>query len=254
MASLSLVNVCKTYKNGFEAVKNVSLDIRDREFLILVGPSGCGKSTTLRMIAGLEDISSGQLWIDGQLVNMLEPKNRDLSMVFQNYALYPHMTVYQNMAFGLKVRKTPKEEIDRRVRQAATILDIAHRLDRKPHALSGGQKRRVAIGSVIVRQPKAYLMDEPLSNLDAKLRKSLRLELKKIQKASGTTMIYVTHDQEEAIILADRIAIMDQGELVQNDAPLDLCRKPASPFVAEFMDLESLVWTEDGRLLKIIKR
>ena len=164
MASLSLVNVCKTYKNGFEAVKDVNLDIRDKEFLILVGPSGCGKSTTLRMIAGLEEISSGQLWIDGQLVNMLEPKNRDLSMVFQNYALYPHMTVYQNMAFGLKVRKTPKEEIDRRVRQAAKILDIAHLLDRKSHALSGGQKQRVAIGSVIVREPKAYLMDEPLSN------------------------------------------------------------------------------------------
>ena len=219
MASLSLVNVCKTYKNGFEAVKDVNLDIRDKEFLILVGPSGCGKSTTLRMIAGLEDISSGQLWIDGQLVNMLEPKNRDLSMVFQNYALYPHMTVYQNMAFGLKVRKTPKEEIDRRVRQAAKILDIAHLLDRKPHALSGGQKQRVAIGSVIVREPKAYLMDEPLSNLDAKLRSQMRVELSKLHRELGATVIYVTHDQVEAMTLAEKILVLRAGNIEQYGTP-----------------------------------
>lgn len=235
MASLSLVNVCKTYKNGFEAVKDVNLDIRDKEFLILVGPSGCGKSTTLRMIAGLEDISSGQLWIDGQLVNMLEPKNRDLSMVFQNYALYPHMTVYQNMAFGLKVRKTPKEEIDRRVRQAAKILDIAHLLDRKPHALSGGQKQRVAIGSVIVREPKAYLMDEPLSNLDAKLRSQMRVELSKLHRELGATVIYVTHDQVEAMTLGTRIVVMRSGKIQQAAAPGDLYQNPVNKFVAGFI-------------------
>ncbi len=248
MASLSLVNVCKTYKNGFEAVKNVNLDIRDREFLILVGPSGCGKSTTLRMIAGLEDISSGQLWIDGQLVNMLEPKNRDLSMVFQNYALYPHMTVYQNMAFGLKVRKTPKEEIDRRVRQAAKILDIAHLLDRKPHALSGGQKQRVAIGSVIVRKPKAYLMDEPLSNLDAKLRSQMRVELSKLHRELGATVIYVTHDQVEAMTLGTRIVVMKSGKIQQVATPGDLYQNPVNKFVAGFIGSPAMnflpVWVE----------
>ena len=182
MANLALRNVCKSYPNGFHAVKDFNLDIRDGEFIIFVGPSGCGKSTTLRMIAGLEDITSGELWIDDQLVNFLEPKNRDLSMVFQNYALYPHMSVYDNMAFSLKIRKMDKKEISRRVHEAARLLEIEHLLDRKPGALSGGQKQRVAIGSVIVRQPKAYLMDEPLSNLDAKLRTQMRLELSMIHR------------------------------------------------------------------------
>lgn len=182
MSDISLVNVCKTYKGGHSAVRNFTLDIKDRELVIFVGPSGCGKSTTLRMIAGLEDITSGELWIDDCLMNMVEPKNRDLSMVFQNYALYPHMTVYENMAFGLRVHKTPAAEIDARVREAAEILEIGHLLDRKPSALSGGQKQRVAIGSVIVRRPKAYLMDEPLSNLDAKLRAQMRVEIAKLYR------------------------------------------------------------------------
>ena len=182
MADISLVNVCKTYKGGQNAVKDFNLDIKDRELIIFVGPSGCGKSTTLRMIAGLEDISSGELWMDDCLMNMVEPKNRNLSMVFQNYALYPHMTVYENMAFGLRVRRIPSGEIDARVREAARILEISHLLDRRPAALSGGQKQRVAIGSVIVRKPKAYLMDEPLSNLDAKLRAQMRVEIAKLHK------------------------------------------------------------------------
>ena len=185
MANISLVNVCKTYKNGYSAVKDFNLEIRDKDFIIFVGPSGCGKSTTLRMIAGLEEISSGELWIDDCLMNMVEPKNRELSMVFQNYALYPHMSVYENMAFSLRVRKLPKEEIDRRVREAAGTLEISHLLDRRPAALSGGQRQRVAIGSVIVRQPKVYLMDEPLSNLDAKLRGQMRVELARLHRELG---------------------------------------------------------------------
>ena len=208
MASLSLVNVCKTYKNGFEAVKDVNLDIRDKEFLILVGPSGCGKSTTLRMIAGLEDISSGQLWIDGQLVNMLEPKNRDLSMVFQNYALYPHMTVYQNMAFGLKVRKTPKEEIDRRVRQAAKILDIAHLLDRKPHARSGGQKQRVAIARAMVNNPRILLADEPTGALDSASGEQV-MELFQRLNDEGVSILMITHDSEIAGYAQRKVVIRD---------------------------------------------
>ena len=207
MADISLVNVCKTYKGGQNAVKDFNLDIRDRELIIFVGPSGCGKSTTLRMIAGLEDISSGELWMDDCLMNMVEPKNRNLSMVFQNYALYPHMTVYENMAFGLRVRRTAPGEIDARVREAARILEISHLLDRRPAALSGGQKQRVAIGSVIVRKPKAYLMDEPLSNLDAKLRAQMRVEIAKLHKQLNATIIYVTHDQVEAMTLGTRIVV-----------------------------------------------
>ncbi|WP_077610830.1 ABC transporter ATP-binding protein [Clostridium sp. Marseille-P2415] len=248
MASLSFVNVCKTYKNGQTVVKDFNLDIKDREFLILVGPSGCGKSTTLRMIAGLEDISSGELWIDGQLMNMTSPQSRDLSMVFQSYALYPHLSVYQNMAFGLKVHKIQKEEIDRRVGCAAEILHISHLLDRKPYALSGGQKQRVAIGSVIVRQPKAYLMDEPLSNLDAKLRTQMRVELAKIHRELGATIIYVTHDQVEAMTLGTRIVVMDSGVIQQAAAPNDLYQNPVNKFVAGFIGSPPMnfipVWVE----------
>ncbi|MDO4328045.1 MAG: sn-glycerol-3-phosphate ABC transporter ATP-binding protein UgpC [Lachnospiraceae bacterium] len=252
MASLTLRNVCKSYPNGFHAVKDFSLDIQDGEFIIFVGPSGCGKSTTLRMIAGLEDISSGELWIDDQLVNFLEPKNRDLSMVFQNYALYPHMSVYDNMAFSLKVRKMDKAEIDRRVHEAARILEIEHLLDRKPSALSGGQKQRVAIGSVIVRQPKAYLMDEPLSNLDAKLRTQMRVELSKLHERLKATIIYVTHDQVEAMTLGTRIVVMKAGIIQQVASPSDLYQNPVNQFVAGFIGspamnfIETKVERQDG--------
>ena len=199
MASLSLKNVTKAYPNGFVAVKDFNLEIADKEFVIFVGPSGCGKSTTLRMIAGLEDISSGELYIDGKLMNDVEPKDRDIAMVFQNYALYPHMSVYDNMAFGLKLRKTPKDEIDKLVHEAARILDLEHLLDRKPKALSGGQRQRVAMGRAIVRNPKVFLMDEPLSNLDAKLRGQMRVEISKLHHRLQATIIYVTHDQTEAM-------------------------------------------------------
>ena len=235
MADISLVNVCKTYKGGQNAVKDFNLDIRDRELIIFVGPSGCGKSTTLRMIAGLEDISSGELWMDDCLMNMVEPKNRNLSMVFQNYALYPHMTVYENMAFGLRVRRTAPGEIDARVREAARILEISHLLDRRPAALSGGQKQRVAIGSVIVRKPKAYLMDEPLSNLDAKLRAQMRVEIAKLHKQLNATIIYVTHDQVEAMTLGTRIVVMNQGMIQQVAPPAELYRNPVNKFVAGFI-------------------
>ena len=235
MSDISLVNVSKTYKNGYSAVKNFNLDIREGELIIFVGPSGCGKSTTLRMIAGLEDISSGELWIDNCLMNMVEPKDRDLSMVFQNYALYPHMTVYENMAFGLRAHKTPKAEIDRRVREAASTLEISHLLDRKPSALSGGQKQRVAIGSVIVRKPRAYLMDEPLSNLDAKLRGQMRVEISKLHQRLETTIIYVTHDQTEAMTLGTRIVVMKDGIIQQVDNPQNLYDKPCNKFVAGFI-------------------
>ncbi|MDO5350878.1 MAG: sn-glycerol-3-phosphate ABC transporter ATP-binding protein UgpC [Lachnospiraceae bacterium] len=244
MASLTLRNVCKSYPNGFHAVKDFSLDIQDGEFIIFVGPSGCGKSTTLRMIAGLEEISSGELWIDDQLVNFLEPKNRDLSMVFQNYALYPHMSVYDNMAFSLKVRKMDKAEIDRRVREAARILEIEHLLDRKPSALSGGQKQRVAIGSVIVRQPKAYLMDEPLSNLDAKLRTQMRVELSKLHQRLKATIIYVTHDQVEAMTLGTRIVVMKAGVIQQVASPSDLYQNPVNQFVAGFIGSPAMNFIE----------
>ena len=215
MATLSLRNIKKVYDNKVTAVDNFNLEIADNEFVVFVGPSGCGKSTTLRMVAGLEDISSGELYIDDVLMNDVAPKDRDIAMVFQNYALYPHMTVYQNMAFALKLRKTSKEEIDRKVRQAAEILDITEYLERKPKALSGGQRQRVAIGRAIVREPKVMLMDEPLSNLDAKLRNEMRAEIIKLRKRINTTFIYVTHDQTEAMTLGDRIVIMKGGFIQQ---------------------------------------
>ena len=252
MADISLVNVCKTYKGGQNAVKDFNLDIKDRELIIFVGPSGCGKSTTLRMIAGLEDISSGELWMDDCLMNMVEPKNRNLSMVFQNYALYPHMTVYENMAFGLRVRRIPSGEIDARVREAARILEISHLLDRRPAALSGGQKQRVAIGSVIVRKPKAYLMDEPLSNLDAKLRAQMRVEIAKLHKQLNATIIYVTHDQVESMTLGTRIVVMNRGMIQQVAPPAELYRNPVNIFVAGFIGSPTMnfldvdVLEEDG--------
>ena len=235
MASLSLRNVTKAYPNGFVAVKDFNLEIADKEFIIFVGPSGCGKSTTLRMIAGLEDISSGELYIDGKLMNDVEPKDRDIAMVFQNYALYPHMSVYDNMAFGLKLRKTPKEEIDKLVQEAARILDLSHLLDRKPKALSGGQRQRVAMGRAIVRNPKVFLMDEPLSNLDAKLRGQMRIEISKLHQRLNATIIYVTHDQTEAMTLGTRIVVMKDGVIQQVDSPQNLYDKPGNKFVAGFI-------------------
>ena len=235
MASLSLRNVTKKYPNGFVAVKDFNLEIEDKEFIIFVGPSGCGKSTTLRMIAGLEDISSGELYIDGKLMNDVEPKDRDIAMVFQNYALYPHMSVYDNMAFGLKLRKTPKDEIDRKVHDAAKILDLEHLLDRKPKALSGGQRQRVAMGRAIVRNPKVFLMDEPLSNLDAKLRGQMRVEISKLHQRLETTIIYVTHDQTEAMTLGTRIVVMKDGVVQQVGSPQGLYDNPCNKFVAGFI-------------------
>ena len=235
MASLSLKNICKVYPNGFEAVKDFNLEIADQEFIIFVGPSGCGKSTTLRMIAGLEDISSGELRIGDRLVNDVEPKDRDIAMVFQNYALYPHMTVYNNMAFGLKLRKVPSDEIDKMVKEAAKILDLVPYLERKPKALSGGQRQRVAMGRAIVRNPKVFLMDEPLSNLDAKLRVQMRIEIAKLHQRLGTTIIYVTHDQTEAMTLGTRIVVMKDGVIQQVDTPQNLYDKPQNLFVAGFM-------------------
>ena len=235
MANLSLKDVCKVYPNGFEAVKDFNLEIADQEFIIFVGPSGCGKSTTLRMIAGLEDISSGELRIGEKLVNDVEPKDRDIAMVFQSYALYPHMTVYDNMAFGLKLRKVPKEEIDKMVKEGAKILDLTPLLDRKPRALSGGQRQRVAMGRAIVRNPKVFLMDEPLSNLDAKLRVQMRIEIAKLHQRLGTTIIYVTHDQTEAMTLGTRIVVMKDGIIQQVDTPQNLYEKPQNLFVAGFM-------------------
>ena len=228
MASLSLKDVCKVYPNGYKAVQNFNMEIADKEFIIFVGPSGCGKSTTLRMIAGLEDISSGEFKIDGKLMNDVEPKDRDIAMVFQNYALYPHMTVYDNMAFGLKLRKVPKDEIDKAVKEAARILDLSHLLDRKPKALSGGQRQRVAMGRAIVRNPKVFLMDEPLSNLDAKLRVQMRTEIAKLHQRLGTTIIYVTHDQTEAMTLGSRIVVMKDGIVQQIDSPQNLYDKKAA--------------------------
>ena len=232
MASLSLKGIEKKYPNGFHAVKNFNLDIADKEFIIFVGPSGCGKSTTLRMIAGLEDITDGTLEIDGKVMNDVEPKDRDIAMVFQNYALYPHMTVYDNMAFGLKLRKVPKDEIDKKVREAARILDLDKLLDRKPKALSGGQRQRVAMGRAIVRNPKVFLMDEPLSNLDAKLRVQMRIEISKLHENLGATIIYVTHDQTEAMTLGTRIVVMKDGVIQQVDTPQNLYNTPCNLFVA----------------------
>ena len=222
MAGVSLKHICKTYPNGFEAVKDFNLEIKDKEFLIFVGPSGCGKSTTLRMIAGLEEITSGELKIGDTVVNDVEPKDRDIAMVFQNYALYPHMTVYENMAFGLKLRKVPKDQIDKMVKEAAKILDLEQLLDRKPKALSGGQRQRVAMGRAIVCNPKVFLMDEPLSNLDAKLRGQMRIEISKLHQRLETTIIYVTHDQTEAMTLGTRIVVMNAGVIQQVDTPQKL--------------------------------
>ena len=235
MASLSLKNVCKVYSNGFEAVKDFNLDVEDKEFIIFVGPSGCGKSTTLRMIAGLEEISSGELIIDGKVMNDVEPKDRDIAMVFQNYALYPHMTVFDNMAFGLKLRKVPKDEIKAKVEEAARILDLEKLLDRKPKALSGGQRQRVAMGRAIVRNPKVFLMDEPLSNLDAKLRVQMRSEIASLHNRLGATIIYVTHDQTEAMTLGTRIVVLKDGVIMQVDSPQKLYNEPNNLFVAGFI-------------------
>ena len=235
MASLQLKNIKKTYGNGITAVNDFNLDIADQEFIIFVGPSGCGKSTTLRMIAGLEEITEGELYIGDKLMNDVAPKDRDIAMVFQNYALYPHMTVYDNMAFGLKLRKTPKAEIEQRVKEAAKILEIEHLLDRKPKALSGGQRQRVAMGRAIVREPKVFLMDEPLSNLDAKLRVQMRVEIAKLHQRLKATIIYVTHDQVEAMTLGTRIVVMKDGIMQQVASPITLYNEPDNLFVAGFI-------------------
>ena len=235
MASVSLNHIYKVYAGGVTAVSDFCLDIEDKEFIVLVGPSGCGKSTTLRMVAGLEEISEGELYIGDKLVNDVAPKDRDIAMVFQNYALYPHMTVYDNMAFGLKLRKTPKEEIKRRVNEAARILGIEFLLNRKPKALSGGQRQRVALGRAIVREPKVFLMDEPLSNLDAKLRVQMRTEITKLHQRLQTTFIYVTHDQTEALTMGSRIVVMKDGFMQQVDTPQNLYDYPTNLFVAGFI-------------------
>ena len=235
MARVELENVSKVYPGGYRAVRGVDLDIADREFVVLVGPSGCGKTTILRMVAGLEEISDGVVRIGDRVVNGVPPKSRDIAMVFQNYALYPHMTVYKNMAFGLKLRGMPKKQIHERVTQAARILEIEHLLDRKPKALSGGQRQRVAVGRAIVREPAAFLFDEPLSNLDAKLRVSTRAELKRLHQRLKTTTIYVTHDQEEAMTLGDRIVVVKDGKIQQADTPLNTYNLPANRFVAGFI-------------------
>lgn len=235
MSNVELKNVCKIYDSNVVAVDDFNLKIEDKEFIVFVGPSGCGKSTTLRMIAGLEEISKGEVYIDNNLVNDVPPKERDIAMVFQNYALYPHMSVYENLAFGLKLRKRSKEEIDKKVKEAAKILDIEYLLKRKPKALSGGQKQRVAIGRAIVRNPKVFLMDEPLSNLDAKLRVQMRTEIIKLFRKLKTTFIYVTHDQVEAMTMGTRIVVMDNGIIKQVDTPEKIYDSPANIFVASFI-------------------
>ena len=244
MAGLQLKNVKKTYGNGITAVNDFNLDIADQEFIIFVGPSGCGKSTTLRMIAGLEEITDGELYIGDKLMNDVAPKDRDIAMVFQNYALYPHMTVYDNMAFGLKLRKVPKAEIDQKVKEAAKILEIEHLLDRKPKALSGGQRQRVAMGRAIVREPKVFLMDEPLSNLDAKLRVQMRVEIAKLHQRLKATIIYVTHDQVEAMTLGTRIVVMKDGIMQQVDSPVKLYNEPDNLFVAGFIGSPQMNFVE----------
>ncbi len=256
MASLSLQGIEKIYPNGFHAVKDFNLEIADKEFIIFVGPSGCGKSTTLRMIAGLEDISGGTFKIDGKVMNDVEPKDRDIAMVFQNYALYPHMTVYDNMAFGLKLRKVPKAQIDQMVKEAAKILNLSELLDRKPKALSGGQRQRVAMGRAIVRNPKVFLMDEPLSNLDAKLRVQMRIEISKLHQRLGATIIYVTHDQTEAMTLGTRIVVLKDGVIQQVDTPQNLYDFPENLFVAGFigspqMNFIDALCTVEGNKVKL---
>lgn len=235
MATLKFVNINKIYDNNVQAVFDFNLEVQDKEFIVFVGPSGCGKSTTLRMVAGLEEITSGDLYIDDKLVNNLEPKDRDIAMVFQNYALYPHMTVYENMAFSLKLKKIPRDEIARRVEEAANILGLSQYLNRKPKALSGGQRQRVALGRAIVRHPKVFLMDEPLSNLDAKLRVQMRTEIAKIHKKVGATTIYVTHDQTEAMTMASRIVVMKDGYVQQIGTPREVYNMPANVFVGGFI-------------------
>ena len=249
MAGLSLKHIYKKYPGGVTAVSDFNLEIKDKEFLILVGPSGCGKSTTLRMIAGLEEISEGELFIGDRLVNDVAPKDREIAMVFQNYALYPHMSVFENMAFGLKLNKVPKEKIKRLVEEAARVLDITHLLDRKPKALSGGQKQRVALGRAIVREPKVFLLDEPLSNLDAKLRAAMRTELTKLHKRVGTTFVYVTHDQVEAMTMATRIVVMKDGLIQQVDTPQKLYDYPCNIFVAGFLGTPQMNFI-NGSLVK----
>jgi multiple sugar transport system ATP-binding protein len=254
MAEIKLKDVTKRYPDGFEAVKDFNLDIADGEFVILVGPSGCGKSTALRMIAGLEDITEGELRIGDAVVNQLAPKDRDIAMVFQNYALYPHMTVRENMGFALKLAKVPQEEIDRKVTEAAKVLDLEQHLDRKPANLSGGQRQRVAMGRAIVRDPSAFLMDEPLSNLDAKLRVQMRAEVSRLQHRLGTTTVYVTHDQTEAMTLGDRVAVMRAGVLQQVDRPNELYDNPVNIFVAGFIGSPSMNFfpaTVEGDRLKL---
>ena len=246
MAEIRLQNLVKRYENGFEAVKNANLEIADGEFLVLVGPSGCGKSTTLRMIAGLEEVTSGDIFVGETRVNNLEPGNRDIAMVFQNYALYPHMTVRQNISFGLRMRKTPKAEIRRRVADAAQILSLEALLDRRPKELSGGQRQRVAVGRAIVRHPKAFLFDEPLSNLDAKLRVQMRTELGRLHLRLKTTTVYVTHDQVEAMTLGDRIVVMKDGVIQQIDTPMNVYQRPANHFVAGFIGSPAMNFI-DGR-------
>ena len=235
MASLKLNHIYKVYDNGVKAVNDFNIDIQDNEFIVFVGPSGCGKSTTLRMIAGLEDITAGELFIGDTLVNNLEPKDRDIAFVFQNYALYPHMTVYENMAYGLKNRKLPKDEINRKVIEAAEILGLTEYLDRRPKEMSGGQRQRVALGRALVRDPKVFLLDEPLSNLDAKLRTQMRAEITKLHKKIKTTFIYVTHDQIEAMTMGTRIVVMKDGFIQQIDTPMNLYNKPVNKFVAGFI-------------------
>ncbi len=249
MAKVELKNIAKSYDGKVMTIEDVSFGIGDTEFVVLVGPSGCGKSTILRMIAGLEEISGGDLLIDDKRVNDLQPKDRDIAMVFQNYALYPHMTVYQNMAFGLKIKKVPKKEIDERVRKAAEILEITELLDRRPNAMSGGQRQRVAIGRAIVRDPKVFLFDEPLSNLDAKLRVAMRVELQRLHKKLNATMVYVTHDQTEAMTLGDRIVVLKDGDIMQIGTPMELYHTPQNIFVAGFIGSPPINFIE-GEIIK----
>ena len=249
MAEVILKDIKKVYENGYVGTHDVNISIADKEFIVLVGPSGCGKSTTLRMVAGLEEITDGELWIGGKLMNDVAPKDRDIAMVFQSYALYPQMTVYQNMAFSLELRKTPKDEIDRNVREAAEILEITQYLDRKPAALSGGQRQRVAIGRAMVRDPKVFLMDEPLSNLDAKLRNQMRAEIIKLRQRINTTFIYVTHDQTEAMTLGDRIVIMKDGYVNQIGTPVEVFNKPVNLFVAGFIGMPVMNFFDNCKLL-----
>ncbi|WP_071057985.1 sn-glycerol-3-phosphate import ATP-binding protein UgpC [Pelistega sp. MC2] len=263
MATLNFKNVKKVYPGNVAVIHGVDLEVKDGEFIVIVGPSGCGKSTLMRMVAGLESVSDGQIEIDGKVVNDLEPADRDIAMVFQNYALYPHMSVYENMAYGLKIRKLSKEEIDKRVQEAAKILELSHLLDRRPRQLSGGQRQRVAMGRAIVREPKVFLFDEPLSNLDAKLRVQMRLEIQKLHQRLKTTSLYVTHDQVEAMTLAHRMVVMNKGYAEQIGTPVEVFERPASTFVASFIgsppmnlinvtvDEQGIIKSESGMLMNI---